>query len=118
MQAFKKVSTKPLTEWLVIILDKPGDRSKIRPEHLKKAAIPMLAGKVTNCGAVLNKVPKDDNEKLDFAGSSYNILAESKDEIIEFLKKDPFAINGIWDFDNVIIYPYKCFARIGKDIPK
>lgn len=24
MQAFKKVSTKPLTEWLVIIHDKPG----------------------------------------------------------------------------------------------
>ncbi|KAH3672546.1 hypothetical protein OGATHE_002191 [Ogataea polymorpha] len=54
----------------------------------------------------------------EFAGSSYNIVANSREEIIEFLKTDPYYKAGIWDVDNALIYPYGCAGRLAKDIIK
>ncbi|KAH3671259.1 hypothetical protein OGAPHI_000482 [Ogataea philodendri] len=81
-------------------------------EHL--ANIPNgFANGVTNCGAIFT-----DETKTKFAGSSYNIVANSRDEVIEFLKSDPYYKAGIWSLDDVLIYPYGCAGRTAKDIIK
>lgn len=101
------------TEWNVIVYDKPGaDRSKHRPSHL--AAIPetVTSGIVKSVGAIYHDV-----EKTKFAGSAYHLMADSREDIIEFLKKDIFAKEGIWDLDTVVAYPIGIACRVAKPMP-
>ena len=52
-------------------------------------------------GAILNSVPQDDEpSSLDMAGSTLVVVAESKAEVVEVLKKDIYATSGVWDVDN------------------
>lgn len=97
-------------EWVVTIFDKPGtDRSKVRPQHI--AAIPetVNSGVITAAGAIYKDV-----EKTQFAGSTFHLMAESKDEIAEILKKDIYYESGIWDIDSIVAYPVGIAVRIGK----
>lgn len=58
--------------------------------------------KLTNLGAILNSVPKDDSpSSLDFAGSTLVCIAESVEEVREALSKDIYATSGVWDMDKV-----------------
>lgn len=103
-----------MVEWLVIVYDKPGtDRLTYRQQHL--AAIPQAfeSGKVTNAGAIYKELDSDGNPQ-GFAGSSFNLIADSQEEVLEFLKQDVYAKQGIWDLDNVVMYPYGCAARVKK----
>lgn len=51
---------------------------------------------------MLNSVPADDEpSSLDFAGSSLVVVASSKEEVLDILKQDVYAQNGVWDVDNV-----------------
>lgn len=53
-------------------------------------------------GALLNDVPKDDEvSSLDFFGSTIVISAESKEEVLEVLKKDPYVKADVWDLEKV-----------------
>jgi uncharacterized protein len=53
-------------------------------------------------GAVLEEVPKDDEaSSLKFAGSTLVCVGETKQEIIDILKKDIYAESGVWDIENV-----------------
>lgn len=53
-------------------------------------------------GAVLNEVPtSDDPAGFSFAGSTMVVLASSRDEIKEILRRDVYASSGVWDVDNV-----------------
>lgn len=53
-------------------------------------------------GAVLTEVPADDEpSSLQFAGSTIIAVAESKEEVLEILKKDVYAQTGVWDVENV-----------------
>lgn len=62
----------------------------------------MESGKLQMGGAVLTEVPKDDEpSSLQFAGSTIVTTASSKEEVVEFLKKDVYAQNGVWDVENV-----------------
>lgn len=107
-------STKPTKmakiEWLVTVFDKPGvDRTAVRPQHV--AAIPetVNAGIVNAAGAIYK-----DAEKTQFAGSTFHLMAENKEEIVEFLKKDIYYLSGIWDIDSVVAYPVGIAVRLAK----
>ncbi|ODQ81933.1 hypothetical protein BABINDRAFT_32271 [Babjeviella inositovora NRRL Y-12698] len=108
-----------MTEWVVIVYDKPNtDRSKVRPQHVAAIPAAVTAGIVTNVGAIFHTVPNPaTDEKPPFAGSAFNLIAESREEILEFLKKDIYAKEGIWDLDSFIAYPYSCAARVEKKLP-
>lgn len=100
----------PKIEWLVTVFDKPGtDRSTVRPQHI--AAIPETVnnGIVTAAGAIYQDV-----EKTKFAGSTFHLMAESKEEIVEFLKTDIYYQSGIWDIDSVVAYPVGIAVRMSK----
>lgn len=101
-------------EWLVIIYDKPGcQRLKFRAQHLSKVPLGIDSGYVTSCGPIFK-----DAEKTEFAGSSFTIAAESKSEVLEFLKKDIYAHEQVWDFDNVVIHPYTPVYRQRQELPE
>lgn len=100
-------------EWNVIVYDKPGtDRTEVRPKHV--AAIPgnVNAGVISSAGALYKDV-----EKTQFAGSTFHLFAESREEILEILKQDVYYEAGIWDLDSVIANPVGIAVRLGKDMP-
>lgn len=95
-------------EWLVIVYDKPNvNRLKFRPQHLE--AIPPLIsqGIVTNCGPIFK-----DNKRDTFIGSAFNIKADDESEILQILKNDIYAKEGIWDLDNIVVHPYAVHTRV------
>lgn len=97
------------TEYNVIVYDKPNtDRSKVRPQHV--ADIPAnVPNPIRSAGAIYK-----DEAKTQFAGSAFHLVANSREEIIEFLKKDVYYREGIWDIDNVVINPIGVAVRLPK----
>jgi len=107
-----------MVEWLAIVYDKPGtDRTELRPLHLKDIPPAVESGIVTNAGAIYHGLDFE-GKPSEFAGSAFNLVADTKEEALEFLKKDVYAKSGIWDVDNILIFPYGCAYRKGKDLPK
>lgn len=44
-------------------------------------------------------------------GSAMLVGANSKEEVVERLKKDIYVTGGVWDWDKVQIYPFKSALR-------
>lgn len=100
-----------MVEWCVVVYDKPNaDRSQFRPAHL--AGIPPLVeqGKLVCAGAIFNEIPQE-GKPLNFAGSQLTIVADSKEEALEVVKNDVFAKEGVWDLENILIFPFGCAVR-------
>ena len=86
-----------------------------RAIYLPSPRCPLLTS--TKQGAILNSVPKDDDPaSLDMAGSTVVIVAESKEEIVDVLKKDIYATSGVWDVDSVR-QPRIFLASMAIDMP-
>lgn len=101
-------------EWLVIIYDNPvNQRLAFRADHLSKVPEKVKSGVVTSAGPIFK-----DESKLEFIGSSFTILAESKSQVLDILKQDIYAEKNVWDFSNVVIHPYQPFYRSQQDMPK
>lgn len=95
-------------EWNVIVYDKPNaDRLSVRAEHLKGIAPAVNSGIVKAAGAIFHDV-----EKTKFAGSTFHLMARSKEEIIDFLKSDPYYKAGVWDVDSVVANPAGIAIRL------
>ncbi|KAI0858632.1 hypothetical protein F4860DRAFT_516647 [Xylaria cubensis] len=102
-------------EWLVIIPDKAGMQDKrleIRAQHLEGVKPLAGSGFIKTGGAILNEKPEsDDASKFSFYGSTLVCVASSKEEIFEVLRNDIYAKSGVWDLDNVQIWPAKFAFR-------
>ncbi|KAI8633705.1 hypothetical protein F5Y19DRAFT_470949 [Xylariaceae sp. FL1651] len=102
-------------EWLVVIPDKPGMQQKrleVRPKHLEGTKPLAESGFIKTGGALLNEKPEgDDASQFSFYGSTLVCVASSKEEIMELLSKDIYAQTGVWDLDNVQIWPAKFAFR-------
>ena len=61
-------------------------------------------------GAILEEVPKD-GDGLRIKGSVMLALAESREEVIRTLQEDVYYKAGIWDWDQVQIYPVSGIGR-------
>ncbi|KAI1156331.1 hypothetical protein F4825DRAFT_446523 [Nemania diffusa] len=105
------ISTPPAGqfEWLVIVPDKPGMQDKrleVRAQHLAGTKPLAESGFIKTGGAILNEKPEsDDASKYSFYGSTLVCVASSKEEILELLSKDIYTTSGVWDLDNVQIWP-------------
>ncbi|OAQ61557.1 dimeric alpha-beta barrel [Pochonia chlamydosporia 170] len=108
-------SSSQLPEFLVVVPDKPGVREKrleVRPTHFKNMTPNVESGDWKMGGALLNEVPTDSNAaNFDFFGSTLVCKAESKEAVLEQLKKDIYATSGVWDLEKVQIYPFICAFR-------
>ncbi|KAH8911681.1 hypothetical protein BR93DRAFT_921654 [Coniochaeta sp. PMI_546] len=102
-------------EFLVVVPDFPGAREKrleVRPTHFANLKPLIENGTFQMGGAVLTEVPADDEpSSLQFAGSTIIAVAESKEEVLEILKKDVYAQTGVWDVENTQIWPLKAAFR-------
>jgi uncharacterized protein YciI len=64
-------------------------------------------------GAILDEVPVDDEpSSMKMSGSTIVMVASSRDEVVNLLREDVYAKNGVWDVDNVQMWPLKCAFRI------
>lgn len=108
-RSFSNSLRKMSTEYNVIIYDFPNsDRSKVRPQHV--ADIPAnVPNPIRSAGAIYQ-----DEAKTKFAGSAFHLVANSKEEVIEFLKKDIYYREGIWDINSVVINPIGVAVRLPK----
>ncbi|KAI5200258.1 hypothetical protein E4T39_05798 [Aureobasidium subglaciale] len=61
-------------------------------------------------GAMLEDVPKE-GSPLKISGSVMMALASSKEEVLEKIKKDIYAGEGVWDMDKIQIFPFKSAIR-------
>lgn len=51
---------------------------------------------------MLNSVPVgDDPTKWEFGGSTIIVVAESKDEVLDMLRRDIYTESGVWDVEKV-----------------
>jgi len=105
----------PKYEWLVVVPDAPGQlatRLEVRPEHFSAIQASIEAGTIKMGGAILHEPSAGtDASSLKFAGSSLVVLADSKQDVIDTLKKDIYARSGVWDMDKVQIWPLKTAIR-------
>jgi hypothetical protein len=62
-------------------------------------------------GALLDEVPAE-GDALKFKGSAMVALASSKEEVLEQLKSDVYAKNGVWDFTKVRILSYRDMSAV------
>ena len=111
LRAFSSTSRMSI-EYNVIVYDFPGaDRSKVRPQHFAGIAPTVNEGIVKSAGAIYQ-----DDEKTKFAGSTFHLVANNRDEVIDFLKKDIYYKEGIWNLDNVVINPLGLAVRLPKKL--
>ena len=74
----------------------------VSSQHFAGLDAAMATGMFKMGGAIMNDVPEgNDPNKWSFAGSTIVAIAESKEEIIEVLKKDIYTESGVWDIENV-----------------
>ncbi|CAK7562446.1 MAG: hypothetical protein SEPTF4163_000290 [Sporothrix epigloea] len=110
-------TSTPTTEWLVVVPDKPNalaKRLEVRPTHFANLEAVTKTGRVKFGGAILNDKPTDpsDPNTYDFAGSSIIYLADTKQEVTDFLKQDIYYESGVWDVDNAQIYALRTAVRL------
>ncbi|EGW35476.1 uncharacterized protein SPAPADRAFT_146775 [Spathaspora passalidarum NRRL Y-27907] len=82
------------------------DRTKVRPQHFAEL-VPSVANPIVAGGAIYH-----DDAKTKFAGSWLQLDLTSKEEVIEFLRKDVYYREGVWDIDSAIIYPIGVAVRL------
>lgn len=87
----------------------------MRAQHLADIPAGVASGKVTTAGAIFNEIPQE-GARPNFAGSVLTIVADTKEEVIEVLKGDVYAKQGVWDLNNVLIYPVGLAYRKAKDL--
>lgn len=100
-------------EYLVILPDHANclqKRLAVRPKHLEKLTPHVQAGDVVFGGAILSRHPKD-GEQPDMTGSTMLIKAESEEAVREWLANDEYTKGGVWNLDQVKIYPFRCAVR-------
>lgn len=61
-------------------------------------------------GAMLEE-PIKEGEPLKFKGSAMLIGANTREEVVERLKKDVYASGKVWDMEKVQIIPFKSALR-------
>ncbi|ORY65526.1 uncharacterized protein BCR38DRAFT_484938 [Pseudomassariella vexata] len=102
-------------EFLVVVPDKPGTAQKrleVRPKHFEGLKAAIESGSFKMGGAALNEVPEtDDPSKFNWYGSTIIMVATSKEECLEILRKDVYTASGVWDVDNAQIWPVKLAFR-------
>ncbi|KAI8322080.1 hypothetical protein GQ54DRAFT_260614 [Martensiomyces pterosporus] len=77
-------------------------RLAARPTHLAEATKRRGQGVLVSGGAIL-----DSHESGKMVGSALVVNADSKEEVLELLRTDPYTVGKAWDLDSVKIFPYR-----------
>lgn len=55
--------------------------------------------------------PKEGEDPLPIVGSTLLVYAETKEEVLEIIKKDIYNTSGVWDLSKMQIWPFKSAVR-------
>ncbi|KAG2420649.1 hypothetical protein HFD88_000262 [Aspergillus terreus] len=105
----------PKNEYLCILPDKPGalqKRLEVRPQHLEGVKPLVENGSVVVGGAMFDEHPAA-GQTPSFKGSMLMVVAESKEEVMELIRKDIYSTSGVWDLENCQVIPFKSAVRVG-----
>ncbi|KAL0636722.1 hypothetical protein Q9L58_004330 [Maublancomyces gigas] len=91
-------------------LDAAERRLKCRQEHLDGFK-PLVAAKIFNLGGPYFDETPAEGAEIDFRGSVMSCVSESREAVIAVLKKDPYTLNEVWDWEKAQIFPFKCLVR-------
>ena len=97
-------------EWLVVVPDHVGVaalRTSARSEHLQNVKPHIESGKVTLGGATLAEHPEPDQPHR-MNGSAFVVAADSREELLQFIRQDVYARKGVWNLDRATILPVSC----------
>ncbi|QVM08869.1 hypothetical protein D8B26_003542 [Coccidioides posadasii str. Silveira] len=98
-------------DWIVIVPDAASTtlekRMGFRDAHISNLGPIIESGFLKMGGAVLSHHPKN-GEAPPMKGSALIVQADSEEEIRDILAKDVYATSGVWDLDNVKVYPFRC----------
>jgi len=89
-------------QYLVIVYDYENaleKRLEVREAHLEDAKNLIKEGKIISAGALI-----EDNKMV---GSTLYIDFETKDDIEQWLKVEPYVVNKVWDMDKFQLMPVK-----------
>ncbi|CCE62251.1 hypothetical protein TPHA_0C00950 [Tetrapisispora phaffii CBS 4417] len=96
-----------MSEYVVVIKDHAGAeklREQHGPEHFGNIP-PLVDAGIVVCGGAMF------NEEGSPVGSHIQIVADSREQVLEMLKKDVFARENVWDLESAIIYKFDCAVR-------
>ncbi|KAL5405031.1 hypothetical protein PMIN03_008744 [Paraphaeosphaeria minitans] len=105
-------STAPLQEWLVIVPDFEGALEKrlaVRGEHLTE--VKKDDERFWLWGGAMLEEPITEGQAPKMKGSAMLIGANSREEVVERLKKDVYVKGEVWDWTKVQIIPFKSALR-------
>ncbi|KIX03813.1 uncharacterized protein Z518_07366 [Rhinocladiella mackenziei CBS 650.93] len=118
-------------DWIVLIPDHENaleKRMKARPSHLEGLQPRIKCGAWVMGGATVSSPPIE-GEPKQFNGSCLVARAQSKEEVMEELRKDVYAKEGVWNLDkaqvlplmtafpNVVFEDFQCKSFDGGRIP-
>ncbi|KIW83628.1 hypothetical protein Z517_02874 [Fonsecaea pedrosoi CBS 271.37] len=93
----------PKVDWLVLIPDNEGaleKRLKARPEHMDGLKPRVDSGAWVLGGATLSTPPRDGEDKK-YTGSCIVARASSREEVLEEIRRDVYAKEGVWNLEKV-----------------
>lgn len=107
-------------EWLLVIPDKPNalsTRVSMRDKHLAGLKPLVQSGKALFGGALLEEHPPE-GAPWKFKGSAVLLTAETEAEVRKVLENDTYAKNGVWDLENLQIFPVSDTCSLGASVTR
>ena len=100
-------------EFLVILPDHANSLQKrlaVRAKHFEKLTPHLQSGDLVFGGATLSGHPNE-GEQPDMTGSAMLIKGESEEAVREWVANDVYSTSGVWNVDEIKIYPFRCAVR-------
>ncbi|KAI1925092.1 hypothetical protein LOZ58_005057 [Ophidiomyces ophidiicola] len=98
-------------DWIVVVHDRKDStlerRMAARDQHIGNLGPLIDSGLLKMGGAILKNHPKE-GEAPPMNGSALIVSADTEEEIREALSNDVYAKTGVWDLNNIEIYPFRC----------
>ncbi|KAI2032785.1 hypothetical protein LOZ47_005621 [Ophidiomyces ophidiicola] len=98
-------------DWIVVVHDRKDStlerRMAARDQHIGNLGPLIDSGLLKMGGAILKNHPKE-GEAPPMNGSALVVSADTEEEIREALSNDIYAKTGVWDLNNIEIYPFRC----------
>ena len=87
------------------------DIESLPRSHLEKV-MPLHENGFWQVGGALFSEPPKDGE-MPIIGSAMIALAETKEEVVDAIKKDIYYTSGVWDLSKMQIWPFRSAIRKG-----
>ncbi|QIW98197.1 hypothetical protein AMS68_003715 [Peltaster fructicola] len=107
------MATPTKTEWLVILPDLKDAlprRMSVRPQHIEALKPNVDAGNFVLAGVTLDE-PITPSKLPSINGSVLLVVAATREDVLEIVKKDIYNENNVWDWEKAQIIPFKSAAR-------